>query len=163
MVSCSGWFSSPESDRGVTPFRVSIFRDLRSILYAGVVPSEYYVHFDHAASTLVLLNPALRCVFHTPNQRWQVLLDDASSIPSFIINPSHWLDEVTTSGSRLIAFSPLLLTFDDQSPAIGGCSLPSTGEVGVDDYSFSVYHRTNIDTQLSKNKVRSLPSIPPPR
>ena len=56
MVSCS---SRLESVRGVTPFRVSIFRDLRSVLYAGVVLSGYSVKIDHVASTLVLLNPAL--------------------------------------------------------------------------------------------------------
>ncbi len=115
----------------MTPFRVSIFRDRWSILYAGVVSSVYYVQFDLAASILVLLNPAL---FFRTSRRWQVLADDASSIPSFIIDHSHLLNEVTTFGSRLIAFSPLLLTFDDQSPAIGGCFLPSTGEVGVDGY-----------------------------
>jgi hypothetical protein len=49
------------------------------------------------------------------------VLDDASSIPSLIVDLNHLLDEVTTSGSRLIAFPPLLLTFDDQSPAIGWC------------------------------------------
>ncbi len=45
----------------VSPFRVSIFRDRRPVLYAEVVPSGYYVPIDHAASTLVLLNPALFC------------------------------------------------------------------------------------------------------
>ena len=91
------------------------------------------------------------------------MLDDASSIPSLIVNLSHLLNEVTTSGSRFIAFPPLLLTFEDQSLALGWRCLPSTREVGVDRYAFSVYHLTNLDTQLSKNKRRcSLPSIPRP-
>ena len=90
------------------------------------------------------------------------MLDDASSIPSLVVNLSHLLNEVTASGSLLIVFPPLLLTVDDQSLAIGWRCLPSTGEVRVDRYTFSVYHRTNIDTQLSKNKVRSLPPIPRP-
>ena len=94
------------------------------------------------------------------NQRWPVLLDDASTVSLLIIDRSHLLDEVTPSGSQLIAFPPLLLTFDNQSPATGRRCLSSTGQVRVDRYSFSVYHRTNIDTQLSKNKVRSLPPIP---
>ena len=78
------------------------------------------------------------------------MLDDASTIPLLIVDRSHLLDEVTPSGSQLIAFPPLLLAVDDQSLARGWRCLPSTGEVRVDDYSVSVYHRTNIDTQLSK-------------
>ena len=79
------------------------------------------------------------------------MLDDASTIASLIVDLSHLLNEVTAFGSRLIAFPPLLLTFEDQSPAIGWCCLPSTGEVGVDDFPRSGYHLTYIDTQLSKN------------
>ncbi len=64
-------------------------------------------------------------------------------------------------GSQLIAFPPLLLTFDNQSPAIGRHCLPSTGEVGVDGYAISGYHLINLDTQLSKNRRScSLPLIP---
>jgi hypothetical protein len=117
-------------------------------LRTGVVSSGCYVRFDHTASTLVLLNPALS------SRRWQVVLADASSIPSFVIDPSHLLNEVTAFGSRLIAFPPLLLTIDNQSHATGWCSLPSTKEVGVDGYALSLYHLTNIDIQLSKN-IRS--------
>ena len=40
------------------------------------------------------------------NQRWHVVLDDASSIPLLIANHSHLLNEVTTVGSQLIAFLP---------------------------------------------------------
>lgn len=100
MVSCSSYL---ESVRGVPPFRVFIFRDRRSVLYAGFVLSGYCVRFDHTASNLVLLNPAL---FLRTSQRWQVVLHDASSIPSLIVDPSHLLDEVTVFGSRLIAFLP---------------------------------------------------------
>jgi hypothetical protein len=59
------------------------------------------------------------------------------------------------------AFLPLLLTFDDQSPATGQRSLPSTREVGVDVSHKMCYHLTYIDTQLSKIK-RPLPPIPRP-
>ncbi len=58
------------------------------------------------------------------NQRWQVLLDDASDIPS-LISLSHLLNEVTTSGSWLIAFSPLLLTHACHTYATGRCFYPN--------------------------------------
>ena len=51
------------------------------------------------------------------------------------------------------AFLPLLLTFDDQSPATGQRSLPSTWEVGVDVSHEMCYHLTYIDTQLSRFSV----------
>ena len=123
--SCSPWLADgfllgwAESVRGVTSFRVSILCDRRSILYAGVVLSGYCLRFDHAASTLALLSPAPRSGFYSPDRRWQVVLHDASSISSFIINPSHLLDKVTAFGSPLIAFSPLLLTVDNQSLVMG--------------------------------------------
>lgn len=95
------------------------------------------------------------------SQRWPVLLDDASTIASLIVDLSHLLDAVTMSGSRLSAFPPLLLTIEDQSHATGWCCLPSTGEIGVDEYPVWGYHLTNMDIQLSKNKRScSLPSYP---
>ena len=51
------------------------------------------------------------------------------------------------------AFLPLLLTFDDQSPATGQRSLPSTWEVGVDVSHEMCYHLTYLDTQLSRFSV----------
>ena len=53
------------------------------------------------------------------------------------------------------AFLPLLLTFDDQSPATGQRSLPSTWEVGVDVSHEMCYHLTYMDTQLSRFSVVS--------
>jgi len=51
------------------------------------------------------------------------------------------------------AFLPLLLTFDDQSPATGQRSLPSTWEVGIDVSHKMCYHLTYLDTQLSRFSV----------
>ena len=51
------------------------------------------------------------------------------------------------------AFLPLLLTFDDQSPATGQRSLPSTWEVGVDVSHEMCYHLTYLGTQLSRFSV----------
>lgn len=134
---------------------MSIFRDRRPVLYAGGVSSGYAVRFDHNASPLVLLNPAQPTLAGCASRRFKHTFAFADL--------SHLLDAVTAFGSQLIAFPPLLLTVDDQSLAIGWRCLPSTGKVGVDDFSFSRYHLTNLDTQLSKNKRScSLPPFPRP-
>ena len=51
------------------------------------------------------------------------------------------------------AFLPLLPTFDDQSPAVGQRSLPSTWEAGVDVSHEMCYYLTYLDTQLSRFSV----------
>jgi len=43
-----------------------------------------------------------------------------------------------------------LTTFDDQSPAVGQRRRPATWAVGVDVPPQLRYHRTDMDTQLSK-------------
>ena len=92
-------------------------RDLRLLLYAGIHWSGYYVSLDNVARIQSLLGLPL-------NQRRQVVLDDASDIPSFI-SRSHLLNEVATSGSWFIAFSPLLLTHACHTHAIGRCFDPN--------------------------------------
>ena len=87
------------------------------------------------------------------NQCWQVVLDDASNIP-LLIDHSHLLDEVAASGSRFIAFTPLLLTRVCQSPARGYRFHPTTWGVGLDNVPFLSYHLTDINTQLQRSSLR---------
>jgi len=87
------------------------------------------------------------------NQRWQVVLDDASNIPS-LIDRSHLLDEVAASGSRFIAFTPLLLTRVRQAHARGCRFHPTTWGVGLDNVHFLSYHLTDINTQLQRSSLR---------
>jgi hypothetical protein len=96
MVSCS---SCLERVRGVPPFRGSIF---------FVTTGRYFTPgFFRVETTLCLTRwPETLPVWAVPlNQRGHVVLDDASTIPSLIVDHSHLLNEVTASGSRLIAFS----------------------------------------------------------
>jgi hypothetical protein len=94
------------------------------------------------------------------SQRCLVLLDDASTIPSLLLTFATCLMRLHV-WPVFVVFPPLLLTFDNQSLARGWRCLPSTGEIGVDEYSLSRYHLTNMDIQLSKNKRScSLPSCP---
>jgi hypothetical protein len=81
-----------ESLKRVIPFPNSIGRDLRLLLYAGIHSSDYYVPLDNVAWIQSLLGLPL-------NQRGQVLLDDASTIASLVVSPSHLLDGIATSGS----------------------------------------------------------------
>ena len=73
-------------------------RNLRLLLYAGIHSSGYYVPVDDVAWIRSLLGLPV-------NQRWQVLLDDASTTASLVVSLSHWLDGITTSGSLYSAVS----------------------------------------------------------
>jgi len=77
----------------------------------------YYVSIDHVAQDTFPFGPALG-VMNAPNQRWQVVLDDASDTASFISH-SHLLDGI--GDVWFIAFRRFipLLPFDDQSPSRG--------------------------------------------
>ena len=66
--------------------------DRRLLLYAGIRSSGYYVSLDNVAWIHSLLGLPL-------NQRRQVVLDDASTIASLVVSPSHLLDGIATSGS----------------------------------------------------------------
>jgi len=62
---------------------------------------------------------------------------------------------VTCSTGRIVRLDAVRLSFplstvDNQSCAEGRCCLPFTREVGVDVYEAWEYHRTHMDTQLSK-------------
>jgi len=68
LVACS----FDESHRRVTPFRLSIFRDLRMMLYAGSFLSGYHTKCGLHGPEPFPFGPAL-------NQRWQVTIYDAST------------------------------------------------------------------------------------
>jgi hypothetical protein len=116
------------------------------VLYAGFRPSGYHTSRNCMAWSQSLLGLPV-------NQCWQGLPDDASNIPSSLIH-SHLLDEVTPSGSWLIAFTPLLLTCVCQAHARGCCSRPTTWAVGFDDIRLRQHHLTDIGTQLQRSSFR---------
>ena len=121
-------------------------------------PGSVRVVTIHRATVWPGTNPFWACL--PKGQRWQGLPDDASNIPSSLIH-SHQLDEVTTSGSWLIAFTPLLLTRVCQAHARGYCSHPTTWAVGFDDLHLRRDHLTNIGTQLQQSShcCRSSPVL----
>ena len=126
-------------------------RDLRLLLYAGIRLSDYYVRIDDVAWIRSLLGLPL-------NQRGQVLLDDASTTASLIVSHSHLLDGIITSGSPYSAFSSRFCPLRTSRRAGDDAVTRTTAGVGLDDTK--EYHRTNIELELSKNKMRSLPPIP---
>jgi hypothetical protein len=89
LVTCS---VEAESRQRVTPFPGSMGRDLRLLLYAGIRSSGCYGPLDNVARIQSLLGLPV-------NQRWPVVLHDASTTASLIVNLSHLLDGMTTSGS----------------------------------------------------------------
>ena len=68
-------------------------RDRRLLLYAGIHLSGCYVPLDNVAWIHIRFGPGLT------NQRWPVVLDDASTTASLIVSLSHLLDGIATSGS----------------------------------------------------------------
>jgi hypothetical protein len=76
------------------------------------------------------------------NQRGQVLLDDASTTASLIVDHSHLLDGMITSGSSSSAFLSRFSRL--RTSRSGGDNVVSrtTSAVGLDDTK--AYHRTNI-------------------
>ena len=124
--------------------------DLRSLLYAGIRSSGCYVPVDNVAWIRSLLGLPI-------NQGRQVLLDDASTTASLIVDHSHWLDGIRMSGSPYSAVSARFCLLRTSRQAGDNAVTRTTARVGLDD---TRYHRTNISLQLSKNNVRSLPPIP---
>ena len=127
--------------------------DLRLLLYAGIRSSGCYVPLDNLAWIQSLLGLPL-------NQRRQVLLDDASTIASLVVSLSHLLDGITASGSHCSAFSARFCPLITSRGAGADAVTRTTAGVGLDDPK--EYHRTNIELELSKNDVCSLPPIPRP-
>jgi hypothetical protein len=123
------------------------------VFYAGFRSSGYHTSRNCMAWNRSLLGLPV-------NQRGQGLPDDASNIPSVLIH-SHLLDEVTPSGSELIAFTPLLLTRACQAHARGCRSHPTTWAVGFDDLCLRRDHLTNIGPQLQQSSpcCRSSPVL----
>jgi hypothetical protein len=118
------------------------------VLYAGFRSNGY-----HTSRNCMAWNHSLLGLPRTINQRGQGLPDDASNIPLSLIH-SHLLDEVTPSGSRLIAFTPLLLTCLCRAHARGCRSHPTTWAVGFDDLRLRRDNLTDIGTQLQRSSPR---------
>ena len=118
-------------------------RDLRLLLYAGIRLSDYYVPLDDVAWIPSLLGLPL-------NQCGQVLLDDASTTASLVVDLSHLLDGITASGSQCSAFSSRfsrLIIAGPMGPSrAGGDDAVSrtTSTVGLGDTLKVGYHLTNI-------------------
>ena len=113
-----------ESHQRVIPFRVSILRDRRVVLYAGSRSGEYHVSAWQHGLRPVPFGPAIqplgRVCMTTPHPHLY------SSLPI-----------VTCSTGRLVRLEAYRLSFplstvDYQSRAEGRCCLPFTGEVRVD-------------------------------
>ena len=142
-----GWLparvlTTHESHQRVIPFRVSILRDRRVVLYAGSRSGEYHVSEWQHGRRPVPFGPAVqplgRVCMTTPQPHLH------SSLPI-----------VTCSTGRLIRLEAYRLSFPlstraYQFHAEGRCCLPFTREVRVDDSPCSEYHLTHMDTQLSK-------------
>ena len=155
LATC-GWLpahalTSHESRQQVIPFRVSIFRDRRVVLYAGFRLGECHAPMCRMTWNQSHFGPATqplgRVSVTTPHPHLY------SSLPVVTCSTGRFV--------RLDAYrlSALLLTMDHQSHARGQCCLPFTGKVRVDDYPSWEYHLTHMDTQLSKI-TRPLPLSP---
>jgi hypothetical protein len=151
-----GWLparrlTSGESRQRVTPFRVSILRDRRVVLYVGSRLSECHVSAWQHGLRPIPFGPATQPLGRVCMTTPQPHLD--SSLPI-----------VTCSTGRLIRLEAYRLSFPlstraYQFRAEGRCCLPFTREVRVDDYPCWEYHLTHMDTQLSKI-TRPLPLNP---
>ena len=139
-----------ESLKQVTPFPSSMGRDLRPLLYAGIRSSGCYVPVDNVAWIHSLLGLPI-------NQRGQVLLDDASTTASLIVDLSHRLDGITTSGSPYSAFSSRFCPLITSRRVGDDAVTRTTSGVGLDDTGVSSHqHRTRV----IKEQRCSLPPIP---
>ena len=142
-----GWLparrlTSGESRQRVTPFRVSILRDRRVVLYAGSRSSECHVSAWQHGLRPIPFGPAIQ-----PLGRVCMTTPQPHLYSSLAI--------VTCSTGRCVRLAAYRLSFplstiDDQSHAEGRRCLPFTGEARVDDSPGWEYHLTHLDTQLSK-------------
>lgn len=126
-----------ENLQRVTPFPHSMGCDRRLLLYAGIHSSGCYVSLDHVAWIHIHFGAGLT------NQRWPVLLDDASTIASLVVSHSHRLDGITASGSQCSAFSSRFCPLRTSRGAGDDAVTRTTAGVGLDNTK--VYYRTNIE------------------
>jgi hypothetical protein len=92
------------------------------------------------------------------NQRRPVVLAcpersrrDASTTASLVVNLSHLLDGITTSGSPYSAVSSRFSRLRTSRPGGDEAVSRTTSAVGLDEITQLGYHRTNITLQLLKN------------
>jgi hypothetical protein len=116
----------------------------------------YYVRFDHVAQDT---HP-----FWTRpvNQRRPVVLHDASTTASLIVNLSHLLDGITTSGSPYSAFSSRFSRLRTSRPGGDDAVSLTIEAVELDDTCRMRYHRININLQLLKSSGQLPFTAPPP-
>jgi hypothetical protein len=109
------------------------------------VRDGYSVRFDHVAQDT---HP-----FWTRpvNQRRPVVLHDASTTASLIVNLSHLLDGITTSGSPYSAVSARFSQLRTSRPGGDEAVSRTISAVGLDEILQMGSHRTNITLQLLKN------------
>lgn len=109
------------------------------------VRGGYYVRFDHVAQDT---HP-----FWTRpvNQRRPVVLHDASTTASLVVDHSHLLDGITTSGSLYSAFSSRFSRLRTSRPGGDDAVSRTISAVGLDEITQLGSHRTNITLQLLKN------------
>ena len=117
LKACGWWparaLTPHESRQRVIPFRVSIWRDRRVVLYAGSRSSECHLSEGQHGRRPVPFGPANSAV-------GQGLHDDASTAPLLIVTHSHLLDGSLRSARGLPPFLP---AFDT------GLPVPCRGKV----------------------------------
>jgi hypothetical protein len=84
------------------------------------------------------------------NQRWPVLLDDASTTASLVVNLSHLLDGITKSGSSYSAVSSRFSRLRTSRPGGDDAVSLTIEAVELDDTGRMRYYRININLQLLK-------------
>ena len=100
--------------------------DLRSLLYAGIHWDGCYVPLDHVARIRSLLGLPL-------NQHGPLLLDDASPTASLVVDLSHLLDGIITSGALYSAVSARFCPLRTSRCAGADAVTRTTAGVGLDD------------------------------
>jgi len=103
LVTC-GWLparclTTSESHQRVIPFRVSILRDRRVVLYAGSHSDEYHARVCCMVRDQSHFGPACQPI-------WQGLHDDASTAPLLVVTHSHLLNGSLRSARGLPPFLP---------------------------------------------------------
>jgi hypothetical protein len=79
------------------------------------------------------------------------VLHDASTTASLVVNLSHLLDGITTSGSLYSAVSSRFSRLRTSRPGGDEAVSRTISAVGLDEITQLGYHRTNITLQLLKN------------
>jgi hypothetical protein len=147
----------------VSPFRVSIFRDFRTVLCAvSLLSGGYHVRIHYVAKWGQVPFWACRLPFQAISRSAGCR---SRHLRTFVDNPvhSHLLGASPLSASSLSPFYPCTPTVDSQSLAVGRCFHSSTWRVGVDEplNSSSHLHRPTVVKvhTITYEPSRSSPTI----